>query len=434
MKLHCNVEVNNRLYSTNVIKRKSQRSILAIGRQTVKSTELYILWQTLQNKQGTKYKLNNNVDNIFTKFIHEGKATIRLIEPPYDVIIQSDTIQLKSFIHILKLGLRNKLDPSILAISNLNPKKMNPVSNLKIKVTINKSSEYPTLEGFPRTTEELYLVGLNRKSFDRQILRLQSLRILNLSNNLISSLPKELGTLHHLQELILSKNRLDKVTKWAWLDQVAIRSNLKLLDISNNLLVKLPEQIGKLGGLVNFKASQNMLSYLPQSLGRLSNLKYLDVSKNTLRCMPGSMRNLHLLSLDVSDNTFKTADSYSSWRIEVPSLTECAARSFLKTRCSYDASIIPFTLVKYLDEAKYCVCGNACFHCYIQKFVDFHLNIVATVIKSSGNITVPFDCYFCSIRCIYHFAKLHICGSEWIALCARHRQSVDEVSVKHIKN
>ncbi|KOC65409.1 Leucine-rich repeat protein 1 [Habropoda laboriosa] len=332
MKLHCNVEVNNRLYSTNVIKRKSQRSILAIGRQTVKSTELYILWQTLQNKQGTKYKLNNNVDNIFTKFIHEGKATIRLIEPPYDVIIQSDTIQLKSFIHILKLGLRNKLDPSILAISNLNPKKMNPVSNLKIKVTINKSSEYPTLEGFPRTTEELYLVGLNRKSFDRQILRLQSLRILNLSNNLISSLPKELGTLHHLQELILSKNRLDKVTKWAWLDQVAIRSNLKLLDISNNLLVKLPEQIGKLGGLVNFKASQNMLSYLPQSLGRLSNLKYLDVSKNTLRCMPGSMRNLHLLSLDVSDNTFKTADSYSSWRIEVPSLTECAARSFLKTR------------------------------------------------------------------------------------------------------
>ncbi|CAK9821529.1 Leucine-rich repeat protein 1 [Anthophora retusa] len=406
MKLPCTVEVNNRLFSTNVVKRKSQRSILAIGRQTVKSKELYILWQTLQNKQGTKYKVNNNVDTIFTKFINEGKATIRLIEPPYDLIIQSETIQLKSFIHILKLGLSNKLDPSILAVSNLNPKKMNVVSNLKTKVTINKSSEYPTLEGFPRTTEELHIAGLSRKSFDRQILRLQNLRILNLSNNQISSLPKELGILRHLQELILSQNRLGKVSKWAWLDQVPIRSNLKLLDISNNLLVKLPEQIGKLGGLVNLKANQNMLSHLPQSLGRLPKLKYLDVSKNTLHCMPGSMRNLHLISLDVSDNAFKTVDSYSTCRIAVPSLTECAARSFLKTRYSYDASIIPLTLVKYLDEANYCVCGNACFHCYIRKFVEFHLNVVANVIKSSGNIIIPFDCYFCSIRCICRFAKL----------------------------
>lgn len=59
MKLHCNVEINNRLSTTNVVRRKSQRSILAIGKQTVKNTEIYILWQTLQNKQGTKYKVNN---------------------------------------------------------------------------------------------------------------------------------------------------------------------------------------------------------------------------------------------------------------------------------------------------------------------------------------------------------------------------------------
>lgn len=57
MKLHCNVEVNNRQYLTNVTRKKSQRSVLAIGRQTVKSNDLYILWQTLQNKQGTKYKV-----------------------------------------------------------------------------------------------------------------------------------------------------------------------------------------------------------------------------------------------------------------------------------------------------------------------------------------------------------------------------------------
>ncbi|XP_076753627.1 leucine-rich repeat 47 [Xylocopa sonorina] len=400
MKLHCNVEVNNRLSSTNVIRRKSQRSILIIGRQTVKNTELCILWQTLQNKQGTKYKIENNIDKIFVKFINEGKATIRVIEPPHDLIIQSDTIQLKSFIHILKLGITKKIDPSILAISNLNPKCMSSV--LKVKVVINKPSEYPTLEGFPRTTEELHLVGLQRKSFDRQILKLQSLRILNLSNNQISSLPKELGTLHHLQELILSENRLHKTLKWVWLDQAAIRSSLKLLDISNNLLKKLPEQVGKLNGLVNLKANQNMLLYLPQSIGKLPNLKYLDVSKNNLHCLPGSMRNLRLVSLDVSDNKFQSVDLFSTCKLDIPSLTEWAARSFLKKRCSYDASIIPFTLVKYLDNAKYCVCGNPCFQCYVRKFVDFHLTIIANNIKSSGSTIIPFDCHFCSIKCVCH--------------------------------
>lgn len=234
MKLYCNVEVSNRVSSTNIIRRKAQRSILAIGRHTIKGNDLYLLWQTLQNKQGTKYKIDNNIEKIFNKFINQGKATIRLIEPPHDLIIQADMIQLKSFMHTLKLGMSKQIDASILAISNLNPKCMTSVP--KIKVVVNKSSEYPTLEGFPRTTEELYLVGLNRKSFDRQILRLQSLRILNLSNNQISSVPKELGLLQHLQELNLSQNRLDKAVKWVWLDQPAIKNNLKLLDISSNMV------------------------------------------------------------------------------------------------------------------------------------------------------------------------------------------------------
>ena len=97
-------------------------------------------------------------------------------------------------------------------------------------------------------------------------------------------------------------------------------------------LRRLPEQIGKLGSLVNLKISQNMLSYLPQSLGKLYNLKYLDLSKNNLHYLPGSMRNLHLISLDVSNNDFPFVDSYSMCKIDVPSLTECAARSFLKIR------------------------------------------------------------------------------------------------------
>ncbi|XP_053989160.1 leucine-rich repeat protein 1 [Hylaeus volcanicus] len=403
MKLYCNVEVNNRS-APNVVRKKSQRSVLAIGRQTVKSDDLFILWQTLQNKQGVRYKINCNVSQIFTKFINEGKATIRFLEPPHDLVIQSDIIQLKSFIHTLKLALSKKVNLSVLTISNLNPKSLSAIP--KIKVVVNKSSDYPTLEGFPRTTEELYLVGSNRLSLDKQILKLQSLRILNLSSNRISSIPKELGYLQHLQELNLSQNLLNKGTNWVWLDQGPIKSNLKLLDISNNLLTTLPEQIGKLHALINLKASKNMLSYLPQSLGKLSKLKYLDLSKNNLEYMPGSTRNLRLALLDVSENEFRRTESHLMSNLDVPSLTESAARSFLKTRHPYDASLIPVTLVKFLDNAKYCMCGNPCFDCYIRKFMEFHLSIIANSVKSSENVTVPFDCYFCSISCLSSYGKI----------------------------
>ncbi|XP_033324479.1 leucine-rich repeat 47 isoform X2 [Megalopta genalis] len=351
---------------------------------------------------GKHYKINR-VLNI-SKFINQGKATIRLIEPPHDLIIQADTIQLKSFMRILKLGMSKQMDASVLAISNLNPVRMASVP--KIKVVVNKSSEYPILEGFPRTTEELYLVGLDRKSFDRQILRLQSLRILNLSNNRISSLPKELGSLQHLQELNLSQNCLDKAVKWVWLDQPAIKNNLKLLDISDNMLTMIPKEIGKLHAIVNFKASKNVLSYLPQSLGSLPNLKYLDVSKNKLKYLPGSMRNLRLILLDVCENKFDGENVNFVTDIDVLKLVECAGKSILKARLSYDASTIPLTLVKYLDAAKYCVCGNPCFDSYRRKFVEFLLTTIANSVKSSGHITVPFDCYFCSSNCVRIFARV----------------------------
>lgn len=169
---------------------------------------------------------------MFTRFISDGKATIRLLEPHHDLIIHGNAIQLKSFLHMLKAIISEKIRPQ--HISNIESKIMPVIP--KTKIVIKKNSEYPVLQGFPRTTEQLNLCGLTRKHFDERILQLQSLRMLNLSNNLLHCLPTELGRLPHLQELFLGKNCLGQSAqfKWDWLYQAPIRQNLRLLNIEKN--------------------------------------------------------------------------------------------------------------------------------------------------------------------------------------------------------
>lgn len=180
--------------------------------------------------------MKNNIEAVFTKFVNDGKTTIRLKEPLIDLNIKCiNTIELKSFLHILKMGLDDKINISTLSISNLSAKTMAPAP--KKKVTIKNKADYPVLEGFPRTTEELIIIGLERKSFDRQILRLQSLRSLDLTNNLINNLPKELGLLPHLKTLILGHNSLGLARNsnaWSWLEGDCIRKNLQVLDLRGN--------------------------------------------------------------------------------------------------------------------------------------------------------------------------------------------------------
>lgn len=159
-----------------------------------------------------------------------------MIEPPHDLSIQCDVIQIKSFLHTLKLSLSKKQSLSVLDSSNFNPKS---VSIPKTKIIVKQAADYPVLAGFPRITEELHLSGLQRKSFDRQILKLQSLRILNLSQNQLSSIPQELGNLPNLQELNLSDNLLGKnpMTKWTWLNGLKISKTLVSLNLSSNQVI-----------------------------------------------------------------------------------------------------------------------------------------------------------------------------------------------------
>ncbi|XP_069702523.1 leucine-rich repeat protein 1-like isoform X2 [Periplaneta americana] len=347
MKIVGNVEICNRLLpSLNISGRgRSQWSSLAIGKQAGTEAELYILHQSAQNKLGTKYKVKKNIEQVFTRFVNEGKATIRFKNPPHDICIKCDSLQLKCFLRTLKLGLEEKISPKALMLSNITTTSKLP-SIPKTKLEVLSKAAYPILEGFPRTLQILRINHAEQKKFDNKILRLQNLKLLDLSHNELTHLPEELGSLPSLECLHLSHNKLSETpihdTKWNWISSYNLTRSLQVLDLSNNELCLLPKQISKLKKLSILKIERNKLTELPPGLGNLTHL-----------------------------------------------------------RLFYSPELVPRSLVLYLDHAHYCVCGSACFETFARKYVPLQLkNIANTVILSQeGNTIVPGNAYFCSYKC-----------------------------------
>nr|XP_014432419.2 leucine-rich repeat and calponin homology domain-containing protein 2 isoform X2 [Pelodiscus sinensis] len=99
------------------------------------------------------------------------------------------------------------------------------------------------------------------------------LTYLNISRNLLATLPKYLFDLP-----------------------------LKVLVVSNNKLVSIPEEIGKLRDLMELDISCNEIQVLPQQIGKLQSLRELNIRRNNLHVLPDELGDLPLVKLDFSCN------------------------------------------------------------------------------------------------------------------------------------
>ncbi|KAF0910866.1 hypothetical protein E2562_004825 [Oryza meyeriana var. granulata] len=118
-----------------------------------------------------------------------------------------------------------------------------------------------------RSTGIVALRDARLKVVPNEVLQVgNSLRILDLTNNKIVDIPQEIGRLVNMQRLVLAGNLVENIPA-----NIGYLRNLKILTLDRNRISVLPEELGSLSNLQQLSISQNSLSCLPKSVGDLRN-------------------------------------------------------------------------------------------------------------------------------------------------------------------
>jgi len=215
---------------------------------------------------------------------------------------------------------------------------------------------------------------------------------LNLSGNLIEQVPDSVfEELHQLRQLYLGQCGIRRLSA-----DIGQLHRLELLYLGGNQLADVPDQLGQLQQLTCLVLSDNRLTSLPASLGRLCNLRSLSLHNNRLQILPldiVNLRELTELSLRANPLVAKfVREGLQSWA--VPSLLELAGRTVRVHDVPYQSpGQVPHMMRRYLDSAQRCVnkaCCGVYFSSHVEqvKFVDF-----------CGKYRLPLLQYLCSPRC-----------------------------------
>uniref|UniRef100_A0A8C2W1M4 Leucine rich repeats and calponin homology domain containing 3 n=1 Tax=Chinchilla lanigera TaxID=34839 RepID=A0A8C2W1M4_CHILA len=160
------------------------------------------------------------------------------------------------------------------------------------------------LREFPRAAAHHDLTDTTRADLSRNRLseipieacHFVSLENLNLYQNCIRYIPEAIINLQALTYLNISRNQLST------LPVHLCNLPLRVLIASNNKLVSLPEEIGRLRHLTELDASCNEIQTVPSQIGNLQALRDLNVRRNHLVCLPEELAELPLIRLDFSCN------------------------------------------------------------------------------------------------------------------------------------
>ncbi|XP_017075062.2 leucine-rich repeat protein 1 [Drosophila eugracilis] len=413
MKILCEVQVVNRTTQANRTPRPV-KSTLAIGyKQSARDSngntkkELEMVLFSGQNKTGSRYKVKDNIHAVHTKFVLDGKTTIGFLQPPENLLIKCDPIQLKGFLQTLKLGMDGKDAINLrlnIAAATAIPQKAQP----QVRMVISKRSEYP-IKGFPRTLKALTINNSQLVKLSFEICSLRNLTKLDVSGNKLTKIPKELGRLS-LNSLHLGSNCLGELNDWCWLRGTNLSKTLGELDLSSNGLTHFPPPLVKFERLVSLNLNDNLLSRLPFSIRRLQALRKLHVCSNKLESLPAAIEDLHIDLLDVWGNCFKAFNAEAAQQFTQQKavantphpLWLQAARAVDTYKLPLPAGSIPSVLIELICEAPKCLCGVLC---YALRKEDLLQRVIQPKFTNIKNLTysrehqIYADVVLCGPKC-----------------------------------
>jgi hypothetical protein len=153
--------------------------------------------------------------------------------------------------------------------------------------------------------QELVLANNLLATLPQEMEALTELTVLDASGNLLDSVPDGYG-LVHLQRLDLSRNRLTALPL-----NINV-TRLEVLYLEGNRIRSLPPDFHYLTVLRELGLSSNLLDSLPADIGELRALRHLNVSRNALRTLPASLTGLELDYLNVGGNHLCFPDTSDS--------------------------------------------------------------------------------------------------------------------------
>lgn len=186
-------------------------------------------------------------------------------------------------------------------------------------------------------------------TFPLEILTLSdSLEVLDLSNNRLSSLPDEFASLAELKILFLSFNCFTEIPS-----VIAQCPKLEMIGFKANQIESVPENCFPVDTRWLI-LTDNQITHLPESMGQLHRLKKCALAGNVITQLPDSMQNCHELELlRISANKLA---SVPDWLLSLPKLAWLAFSGNPVTQSSethadfLQASISEFVLGDQLGQ------------------------------------------------------------------------------------
>ncbi|KAJ8772974.1 hypothetical protein K2173_028151 [Erythroxylum novogranatense] len=150
-----------------------------------------------------------------------------------------------------------------------------------------------------RSTGIVAMRDAKLKTFPIEVLDLdRAVRTLDLTQNKLVDIPTEINKLINLQRLILADNLIERLPM-----NLGKLQSLKIMTLDRNRISSLPDELGQLVRLERLYISANLLTCLPETIGSLRNLSLLNISNNKLKALPESIGSCFSLEeIEANDN------------------------------------------------------------------------------------------------------------------------------------